>query len=145
MKPEYIIIHHSLTEDSGTVSWQAIRRYHVKELGWRDVGYHLGVELVNGTPEVLLGRWFTEVGAHTVGMNSKSIGICVVGNFDEDVQVARMISDGRFETLIRVTNQVASMFNIPAARVYPHRQFAPNKSCPGKLFPWTAFIDAVGG
>ena len=42
----HIMIHHSATEDSQTLSWQAIRRFHMTdpEHLWADIGYHAGVE-----------------------------------------------------------------------------------------------------
>ena len=56
MTPQMIILHHSLTADTHTVSWGAIRRYHTKTLGWRDIGYHFGLELARNHVEVLMGR-----------------------------------------------------------------------------------------
>ena len=56
MTPRRIIIHHSATKDGRTFSWSAIRRYHVHTLGWTDIGYHAGIELIGDDFECLFGR-----------------------------------------------------------------------------------------
>ena len=125
----HIIIHHSLTKDSGTVSWQAIRRYHVETNGWLDVGYSFGLELVNAEYEILLGRPLTMVGAHTVGMNSKGIGVCVVGDFD-----LAPPPDAALKVLgHRLLKPLMETYTIPRSNIKFHRDYAP-KTCPGTAF-----------
>jgi N-acetyl-anhydromuramyl-L-alanine amidase AmpD len=140
MKPTHIVIHHSLTKDNATVSWDAIRWYHTHTNGWTQIGYHLGIELIGNHYEVLMGRMMNEVGAHCKdgGMNSKSIGICLVGNFDHDPPcIAQM------DILIKLTRSLMELFSIPAENVNRHSDFAGYKSCPGTAFPWSAFKAAI--
>jgi N-acetylmuramoyl-L-alanine amidase len=137
MKPTHIIIHHSLTEDGKTVSWDAIRWYHVNTNGWNDIGYQCGIELIGNHYEVLLGRMLNEIGAHCKedGMNSKSIGICLVGNFDKTAPCGAQMS-----LLIRLVRSFMDLFGIPVENVRRHSDYAPYKSCPGTLFPWDVFM-----
>lgn len=136
MKPTHIIIHHSLTNDGQTVSWDAIRWYHTHTRGWNDIGYHAGIELVGGRYEILMGRMLNEVGAHCKegGMNRRSIGICMAGNFDVAQPPAAQL-----DLLVRLTKSYMDIFGIPKENVDRHSDYAP-KSCPGKLFPWDNFI-----
>lgn len=138
---KYIVIHHSLTEDSGTVSWGAIRKYHMNEKGWRDIGYHFGIELVNDAYEVFAGRMPDIHGAHCeeLHMNEEAYGICVVGNFD----MAAPRGD-QVKKLIELCRYLIRLDKIPVPNVLGHRevglragfdwQKGQYKSCPGKLF-----------
>lgn len=138
MKPEFIIVHHSLTSDGASVSWGAIRKYHVETLGWRDIGYQAGIELVNDKHEVLIGRMWNEVGAHTIGMNDKSIGICFVGNYDVD-----MVPDGIKQKGLVFIRFLQDLYRIPNQNIKGHCEYAP-KTCPGKnLMEWVRAIRTI--
>lgn len=138
------MIHHSLTKDSGAVSWGAIRRYHMDlngEYKMRDIGYHYGVELIGERHEILAGRSLLETGAHCYqqGMNSQAIGICLVGNFDEEVPC-----EGLLHQAARLVKMLMEIFKIPVENVVAHRDYAP-KSCPGKLLDMEKFMARVAG
>jgi len=142
MNPEYAIIHHSLTADSGTVSWGAIRKWHTgvhpqSPHKWDDIGYHYGIELVENVYEVLVGRPENIKGAHCPAVNGKSIGICFVGNYDSGPP-----PDAMLDRAVRVFAPIICRLKIPWGNVRPHSDF-DQKSCPGKMFPMEGFIDQM--
>lgn len=133
MKYKNIIIHHSLTDDCDKLSWGAIRRIH-KSLGWRDIGYHFGIEKVRGGYEILKGRSLLEHGAHTKGRNKDSIGICCVGDFDKSKPNKDMI-----KRLVILVKELMETFHIKVDNVKAHRDYADYKSCPGNKFDMDIF------
>ena len=148
MKKTHIIIHHSLTADGTCVNTSAIRRYHVETLGWAAIGYHYLLEDINGDFEVLLGRWVDEIGAHCkdMKMNFRGIGICFVGNYDEQVPVLGLWRKG-----VELVKRLVMIHDIPIENILGHREVQvmagippeERKSCPGKTFSMDKFRDDV--
>jgi hypothetical protein len=129
------VIHHSLTEDSGTVSWDAIRRYHVETNGWNAIGYHFGVEMIGGRYEILFGRPLRQDAAAVkeAGMNKKGIHVCCVGNFDQHPPHPEM-----WQLTAELVSVLCAMLKIPNRRIFGHRDFA-KKTCPGRQFNLDTF------
>ena len=137
MIPKRVIVHHSLTKDSETVSWGAIRRYHTQTNGWRDIGYHYGVELVGDHYEVLAGRPEDVAGAHCAGQNHNALGICFIGNYDLEAPAEAMM-----KRATEVLYPILRRLHITPDMIYGHRDFS-GKACPGRQFPLERFREAM--
>jgi N-acetylmuramoyl-L-alanine amidase len=140
--PQWIVIHHSLTKDSKTVSWDAIRKYHMEVNHWSDVGYHFGTELVGSNYVIQEGRSMLRMGAHVQNFNHHSIGICMVGNFDlEPVPVEQ------WRLTLRLVKKLQHFLSIPTKQVIGHREAqvlvnvppSGRKSCPGNKCDMNSF------
>ena len=134
MRPiNFIVLHHSLTVDGATLSWDDIVRYHTSALpaghGWSDVGYHIGIERVEDSMVKLLGRPWTLPGAHAVGRNHDSLGVCLVGNFD-----LAPPSSAIWHTAQHLVRWLLEYFTLPVARVVGHREVQEGRTCPGTHF-----------
>ena len=141
MAPRWIVIHHSATDDDGyALNWRGIRDWHVQHNGWRDIGYHFGIEKVQGSYEVLVGRMINEVGAHTRGLNSQSLGVVLLGDYD----TYEPDPEG-WKVLVRLVRSLAEIFDIPADHIIGHREvnvliekniisskYRVRKTCPGQ-------------
>ncbi|KAG8038022.1 hypothetical protein G9C98_006347 [Cotesia typhae] len=73
---------------------QIVRNLQAKYIStypWnRDIGYNF---LVSGDGKIYVGRGWRTVGAHTINVNEKSIGIAVIGTFyDKSPSIAQFHS-----------------------------------------------------
>lgn len=132
-----VIVHHSGTDDGPMCSWPAIRKYHIEVNGWRDIGYHAGVEIVGTSYEVLVGRAWDRIGAHCLGQNDQSLGLCLVGNFNIETPPPEQL-----EVAAKLVAMWLRLFNIPDTEIYRHSVFN-DTDCPGDLFDLEIFRDMV--
>ncbi len=133
----YIVIHHSGTR-SGSMA--AFDRHAREARGWEGVGYHFVIGNGSGSPngriEVTF-RWEDQMhGAHA-GVrryNQYGIGICLVGNFNNDRPTS-----AQMRSLVELTTYLQGKHNIPTSRIYGHRD-VKSTDCPGHNFPFDEFI-----
>lgn len=131
-KVDLLIIHCSDTYAKMDIDAAEIRRWHTKERGWADIGYHFVIKR-DGTVETGRdtdkdGDIYEEVGAHVAGWNKNSIGICMVGGKGEDGKAENNFTGKQFaslETLLRVIKA-----DYPRATIHGHREFQAGKQCP---------------
>lgn len=122
-----IIVHCSYTKPSMDVGVEEIRKWHVEENKWSDIGYHFVVRR-DGTVES--GRPVERPGAHAKNYNNDSIGVCWVGGMAEDAAVAE---DNRTadqsQAIFRLLQELQQEFE--GAAVLGHRDLkGVKKSCP---------------
>lgn len=143
-KPNYIVIHHSKGPDHVTRDFEAIRKYHIEVNGWLDIGYHFLLDEVNGSVEIISGRAPENVGAHALGFNDHSIGICMVGDFDIKPPPMKKVIK-----LVNLIRAVQATFEIKTAHVIGHRETYVlreqpiEKTCPGRAFDMDDLREAI--
>ncbi|CCB80748.1 N-acetylmuramoyl-L-alanine amidase [Helicobacter bizzozeronii] len=119
-----IIIHCSATEKEKDFCAADIDRWH-KERGWKCIGYHYVIKL-DGTIEK--GRALADVGAHCVGQNKDSIGICYIGGLDSWNKSKDTRTPKQKEALKDLCLELKKQFS--NAKFYGHRDFEKGKDCP---------------
>ena len=124
-----IIIHCSATPEGRDVTVEEIRKWHVEERGWSDIGYHI---IISRDGSVHEGRPLERMGSHTRGENKGSIGICYIGGVEAKKMKGKWVSkDTRtIEQKEALLDMLSYFKNLnPNAKVYGHRDFS-TKDCP---------------
>ena len=119
-----IIVHCSATPEGKDFTVADITRWH-KQRGFRTIGYHY---VVYRDGSVHIGRPEGEIGAHCVGHNAVSIGVCYIGGLAADGKTAKDTrTPEQREALLMLLRHLRKKY--PNAKIYGHRDFAA-KACP---------------
>lgn len=118
-----IIIHCTATREGTKVIVADVDRWH-RAMGFDGIGYHY---LIGLQGEVWKGRPEEKAGAHTVGHNSISIGVCYVGGLDRNGKPKDTRTAHQKASLKALVKELQGRY--PGATVHGHREFA-NKACP---------------
>ena len=93
-------VHHTASGNNYTCAQapsviRSIYRYHVVSNGWRDIGYNFLVDKCGTIYEGRAGGIDKPVlGAHTLGFNSDSMGIAVIGTYSGNTKPPTQTLDG---------------------------------------------------
>ena len=119
-----IIIHCAATREGRGFTVEDITRWH-KARGFATIGYHYVIYRDGSIHE---GRPLEQIGAHCVGHNKHSIGICYIGGCASDGKTPKDTrTSEQKEALLSLLRRLKARF--PNATIHGHRDFAA-KACP---------------
>lgn len=125
-RTDEVILHHA--EASSATVWD-INDWHLNN-GWTGIGYHY---YIRKDGSVYRGRPEWALGAHAVGHNDCSIGICCEGAYMTETMPAAQLAS--LKALLR---DIMERYGTLALK--RHRD-VNSTSCPGDNFPWAEAQD----
>jgi len=132
--PTVVITHHTGGTDANPLadsskatvvdvdSWHKARWPNFRSSLGYWCGYTFFID-INGV--ITQTRALDEEGAHVIGMNTKSIGVCFAGNFD-----LTLPTEAQMQSWYKLYGELLKKY--PGIPTYPHRKYA-TKPCHGKL------------
>ena len=140
-KWRYIVIHHSASTSGSAKSMDYYHRFrrHMEN----GLAYHFVIGNGRGMKdgEIAIGsRWTRQIkGGHLASarLNEISIGICLVGNFENSRPTPQQL-----KSLYALVNYLENRCQTRADAVKLHRQINTKPTaCPGRLFPGQALLE----
>lgn len=133
-KTDYIVIHCAATPAKMDIGAKEITQWH-KQKGFNTIGYHYVIRR-DGTREK--GRDIQDIGAHVVGFNHKSVGVCLVGGMDKENKTPQNnFTQEQWATLAITLAELHHEF--PRAVIVGHKDLDAGKACPS--FDVSEYLD----
>lgn len=135
-------------------SWgnkEFIHTIHTVERDWKDIGYNFiiynqyptynswrdKVEVESNDGVIVGGRdldkdfnFIEEVGAHALGYNSNSIGVCLIGNKDKP------ITKKQYASCVSLCTYLINLLNIKVENVLGHYEVDPERKIDPYVSMW---------
>lgn len=149
-KPEYILVHCTdVSMRSNKDQFASVNAYHRDSRGFNrsTLGIYVGYHVLITGDKAYRCRVDDEYGNHCnakgpyndgLSMNFHSLGICI--GFDGDVELP---TEKQAELLKDQVKRWMFKHNIPLERVMFHRDFSPEKTCPGSLITRAWLVDLL--
>lgn len=113
----HIIIHHSATKGQ---TIRSIAEFHVSARGWPAIAYHFAVGYDG---KIFILHDIDEKTFHAQGWNTKAVGVCLIGNYQD-----REVPPEVIHSCERLVLMLREAYDIPY--VLFHRDTKPT-ACPG--------------
>jgi len=124
----YIVLHHAAASKCTIYD---VHRWHLQR-EWLGCGYHY---FCDKKGLVYQGRPRDVIGAHALGYNHCSVGICAEGHYEQE----QMPNEQKYA----IANLLIELKKIyPQAKIVAHKDLNPTK-CPGKYFPMEEILAIV--
>ncbi|MCH5213438.1 MAG: N-acetylmuramoyl-L-alanine amidase [Oscillospiraceae bacterium] len=117
----HIVLHHAAAK---TCTAADVDSWH-KANGWSGIGYHYFVRK-NG--RIYRGRPENTVGAHVIGHNSYSIGICAEGDYSTET----VMTEAQKSAIQELIRDIKTRY--PNIKVVGHKDLG-GSDCPGTYYP----------
>jgi N-acetyl-anhydromuramyl-L-alanine amidase AmpD len=140
---KYLVLHHTATDHDSVATIDRVHRQRKDKQGqpWVGIGYHFVIGNGHGMEDGQIEptfRWQKQLaGAHAgVGRyNDAGIGICLVGNFEEQQPTKK-----QFAAVNELVSSLRTQFEISPTSIVGHNQVKATE-CPGKHLSVTAIVE----
>ena len=134
---DYIVIHCTATPEGQDMTVEQIKRIHMRDNGWSDIGYHY---VIYRDGSIHGGRSVDLVGAHVAGHNAHSIGVVYVGGLEnkpgvpyKDLKPKDTRTEEQKKGLLALLKRLKALY--PKAKIQGHRDFSPDLNHNGFIEP----------
>ena len=120
-----LVIHHSAL--APTFGAAQIQRLHIEQRGFADIAYHF---VIDSDGKIFEGRDIHVRGAHVAGANTGSVGVVLLGNFEEAAS-----PESQLRALHDLTDHLRLAYP-GITHLAGHHDFNQDSVCPGAhLYP----------